>query len=147
MINDLITRLETATKGSRELDVRIHAALHPDHPIMTDTGGYGADEHPVQYTPLSEMIEPWARNAPDEKNLRHHHWDGLAMSAGVPLYSTSIDAALTLLKEGWWWEKSIDGVITVGSSPYTIDQSFNGCGRTTELSFCIAALKARRPVE
>ena len=150
-MTDLIARLAAATAGSRELDVRIKAWLQPDIPVMTDSGGYGPNAHPVEYTALSEMIEVWADGAPNDDRARDHHWDGLGMGVSTPHYTTSIDAALTLVPEGWsianfyeavkpqdrpWW-----GVVLRRDEPYRVFESLGH--PTPALALTIAALKAR----
>ncbi len=89
----LIAKL-VAGEGSRELDVRITAQLHPETPVMTDGGGYGPNAHAVEYTALSEMIEPWTSGAPVDARAQNHHWDSLGMTVDAPHYTTSIDAKL-----------------------------------------------------
>ncbi len=88
MTDTLIRRLEEATEGSRELDARI-----------------GAE---IRY--FSDKAEDWMRGwqgpiAPYHEKPGHiacWHTDGrMSVWWSVPCYTTSIDAALTLVPEGW----------------------------------------------
>lgn len=99
-MNDLIERIEAASKGSRALDWEIHV---------------------------------------------HDGIDGKGMYGPHPRYSFSIDAALTLVPEGWTWmldtmegrnEACVHGNGPVPDSAYVT-------AATPALALCAAALKAR----
>lgn len=118
-LSDLIARLEKATGPDLELDEQIQAAIS------------GAT--------LEKQAD--GRNA--------YHRDGFWISIGKVLpYTSSIDAAMTLVPEGWnrrasetdkhwWWAELREGYETsynrveIGQSP------------SLPVSICIAALKAR----
>lgn len=86
-LTSLIERIEAATEGSRELDVAVIMALYP---------GAGP------YAPYCQGDEPIFWNDPYRK-MR------------CPKVSTSIDAALTLLPEGFEFEfTNLYGVAAVG---------------------------------
>jgi len=129
MTLELITRLEKATGPDRGLDCRI---AHAVKPIQFDD----------TYGP-----ETW-----DDQQWR--------MAAGIyqiPLYTKSIDAALTLVPDGWTWECT-----EFDKAKYRATLSFKGNGAAPErtvdscdvdgkdaptpaIALCIAALKARLP--
>ena len=78
---DLIARLEAATEGSRELDCAIEIAVGRCDPTgeLLDDEWYWNEWRPFGST---EVVEP--------------------LCQPMPYYTTSLDAALTLVPEGWW---------------------------------------------
>jgi hypothetical protein len=118
-MTDLITRLEAATEGSRELDDEIaRAMLEAKQPIRLM--GMSDDEPSV---PVFQYA------------------DG---STGTSLrYTTSLDAAVTLIPEGYdWIVADVNG--HVGGTPYAcVGDETQHFGETPALAFCIAALRAR----
>lgn len=134
-MTELIKRLEAAETGSRELDVEIFC------------GYVRPDFNSEEFSPDGEI-------------------DKIRCSmAGVLNYTTSIDAALTLVPEGWrsGHEDSgkFDTVVFVEAWCWPYDSSFNpdwmngeqgyrsaeesvdGFAKTAALALCVAALKAR----
>lgn len=114
MSRDLIAKLEAASEGSRELDVAIHhgrAAAHKHLPsgfTMKDLG----NPHRNRGLAGSKFIYPDRGPAPH--------------------YTTSIDAALTLVPEGWTpWD-----LIASHCTPDEFDAA-------PALALTIAALRAR----
>ena len=118
----LIARLEAATEGSRELDFAIDSLIN--HREQAPRKPPGDNEPPPGFgdDELSRLMDP------------------------RPNYTTSLDAALTLVPEGWKYEVSedeawvskLDGRFLVSS-----DTEFIGRGNSGPLSLCIAALRAR----
>ena len=121
---NLLSTLEEATEGSRELDAAIDLEIFPS--IL-------------------------AKCLPDETR-GPGHWihpqDGPVFS---PEYTTSINAALTLVAEGWGWAVT-DPKHWPDSEPddrpyarvYCPDRDqIKGNGPTPALAICIAALRAR----
>lgn len=109
----LIELLESATEGSRELDVEIVFALYPESIYQPQCVG----EEPIFWS------EPYYKQE-------------------CPAFTTSIDAALTLVPDGRIW--------TLGTyadhSGYRAaldSQSESTKAATPALALCIAALKAR----
>ncbi len=94
-LDQIIAELEKATGPSAAFDCRIFLALF-DKQIMVDTGGYGKNTRPVRYKSARQI---WTDAWP--------HWEDscetkdLAAHLGCPSYTSSIDAALTLVPEGW----------------------------------------------
>lgn len=97
---DLLARVEAATAPDRELDARLHVALHPHehgmiHPGRPD-GSRGSS-----HGPLSGMDwDAWSRLA------KHRGSDlGMVANHGLwPDYTASLNAALTLVERalpGW----------------------------------------------
>lgn len=135
-MKDLIAKLEAASEGSRELDILIACAV----------GDYEIRESECDgMSELWHITQPYAWLVGSE--FQWHKFDG-------PFYTTSIDAALTLVPEGMAW--SIDSGYVVNSyagrpiaqlifrDGETGNQStIDGVGNTPALAICIAALKAR----
>ena len=127
-MKDLIAKLEAAETGSREFDAEI--AEHLGHEITWSLGGYTTD----------------ANGGPTIHWKAPHHYAG--MKEPCPSYTTSIDAALTLVPEGWTptimkWSPGPWG-IWVAMSRKTGHSALSEAAANTEaLALCIAALKAR----
>lgn len=133
----LIERLEKAEAGSRELDAEIAVAVFET--VSTDDDlVYGKMPH------KSDQCAPgtfWIKSR-----------SGLSLRTAEP-YTTSIDAALTLVPGGWtvagihqtdggtWWAELREGFVTsfdrVAIGPTKYDAVHPA------LALCIAALKAR----
>lgn len=78
----LVARLEGVEAGSRELDGGVYRFLFPDDLIMTDSGSAG----PVKRDAVRQPV----------KEIPHVPSDVIADCMGVPRYTTSLDAALSL---------------------------------------------------
>lgn len=121
-MNDLIAKLEAATEGSRELDLRISYEINPPR--------YAITAEPVE-------LDVWLAEG------------------GARSYTTSLDAALTLVPEGWRWTVANPGYdkgvyqggraladlhhpLSSGGGP-----NAKAFGATPALALCIAALRAR----
>ena len=89
----------TCACGHVEDEHEIFVALHPKHLVLTDPGDYRGTS-PVAYTPLHEIMPNWRRGCPKESKSAHHHWDSLCLTVGAPPWTTSLDAALTLARDG-----------------------------------------------
>lgn len=123
----LISRLEAAMAGSRELDAEIALAIgytrawHED--IAPNRGGW--------YWRFGDL----------GSTHESHDWP--------PLFSTSIDAALTLVPDAHEWTVGVDlenRVATASVGEDVWDEAFNlaiGRARTPALALVIASLKAR----
>jgi hypothetical protein len=152
-LDDLIARLESVGEGSRELDAKIAAAVGDMNDPKFDVTHYVAP-------PTYEV---------------HHSYDGPLVAARVTVkdnsqlvcirkprpYTTSIEAALTLVPEGWWIELNIcknrgqavaNCHCKLEQSPDTQNRDFaddepfevKAINRPTPaLAICIAALRAR----
>ena len=127
-LDTLIAELEQASEGSRDLDARVALAAG------------------------------WLRKFGDDGRTYWKHGDDswLAISDGGPDFypTTSIDAALTLVPEGFVWGVGTDidegpsAVLTRYPADYKTGDGFEYHEHTTAatppLALCIAALKARR---
>lgn len=82
-MSDLITMLEQADCGSRELDARIGVAVDFKH-----------EGCPTTWRELVEIIG--IERAAEAAQSHQSFW-----SHALPHYSTSLDAALSALPEGW----------------------------------------------
>ena len=133
MNDDLIARLERATEGSRELDAEIAVAVR-----SLDTEG---DKSLPKWAGKNYPI--W-RARPDGR-VECVHTDGTGSLNWSPLhYTTSIDAALSLVPEGHdWIVADVNG--HVGGTPYAcVGSKKPHFAETPALALCIAALRARR---
>jgi hypothetical protein len=116
MNNDLIARLEAATEGSRELDIAVGRAAGEEVDLERDQHG----------RPLFRL----ARDA----------WGIL------PHYTTSLDAALTLVPEGhlhWYVGRWPIGYRAEICRHHQTPPHIPMIGATPALALCIAALRAR----
>ncbi len=126
MSDDLIARLEAAAARGREPDLEIHKAVGRCDPtaryIDTIDGLQWFEHHPEVPGGADECFEE-----------------------PLPAYTTSLDAALTLVPEGrsWMIGRTLGGrhnaVVGVDGRTVTHD--------TPALALCIAALKARAAKE
>jgi hypothetical protein len=125
MIPDLIKRLEEAREGSRELDEAIALAVYPEMERRTVADPITGTEQVWYLHGTRVRIEP---------------------------YTTSVDAALTLVPEGWRIAEMKDGIKS-DRGPYCntrlwcpanpgLGYAYPGNGATPALALCIAALKA-----
>lgn len=82
-------------------------------------------------------------------------WDDPRWHEGGPAYTTSLDAALTLVPEGSAWAVSIGDdpdvyirgmprATVMPPRPYSGANDASECAATPALALCIAALKARQ---
>lgn len=123
-INDLIAELEASTDGSRELDNAVFLATHPDQGTTSEEDEYWYAAH------LDEDGGPWTL---------------------LPFYTTSLDAALTLVPDGWGWTINHDAIAAVYAPKIEGDDDLADWGSapngTPALALCIASLKARQVSE
>lgn len=127
-MDELIAELERATEGSRELDGLIWKTLEP----------------PSYQEAKSMLAGALPKDCPKEEreNILQER-----LNSNARHYTTSLDAALTLVPEGW----AGGGRIVAPCGPYQIEflgvkndrGMANGEGETPALALCIAALKAR----
>ena len=123
-LQSLIQKLEKATEGSAALNVEIWRLAAPKRVARhrSDALAFtskGATEE-VKYEAVRSRLE---RAAPD--------------------FTRSLDAALTLVPEGWSWRVQSE----MGGVPFalvaTLDERFPVSAATPALALCIAALRAR----
>ena len=149
MNDDLIARLERATEGSRELDAEIAVAVR-----SLDTEG---DKSLPKWAGKNYPI--W-RARPDGR-VECVHTDGTGSLNWSPLhYTTSIDATLSLVPEGWspsmlsWGHSRLNdpndmvhaSIVREGAERGgKLIEDYMACrgAATPALALCIAALKAR----
>ena len=122
-MTDLLIRLENAKEGSRELDAEILRIARPEFADM-------------QFHPT---VAGWLIGG-DHKQPEY-----------APRYTTSLDAALTLVPEGCIWATS--AYTTFATADVTLtgegflsasgDVEFEAQAKTPALALCIAALRAR----
>lgn len=137
MMVDLISLLEQAESGSRELDARIGNLIDfqtPDcQPTFMSWKRYG------EQFGFDKQVEAASRYG----SVWHDY---------LPSWTTSIDDAVTLIPDGWVLEKLGDGASGIIGSlapMYTKCDLTNGkdgarcMAGTRPLAICLAALKAR----
>lgn len=129
----LVERLEAATAGSRELDAEISRSI-----ISGPSFAHWNGVHVSNWW-LHDDGESWGCNTTD--GWRHER------CIRVSHYTTSLDAALTLVPDGYdYIIYRIDGEYYAEVGP-TGSFGFTKCvgAPTIALAICIAALKARTP--
>jgi hypothetical protein len=112
-IEELIARLEAADGPSRELEFRIARDVLDGEPF-----GHAA-------------------GLPDELMLAQ------AQFGCWPRYTSSIDAALSLVPEGHFWGLYSSGMAYVKPDADGVQERHLSDGVTPAIALCIAALKAR----
>jgi len=135
-MTDLIARLENAPEGHGELNVRIWAEID-NRDVIIDAGNYFAES---RKSPFDEcLLGHWSRAGFQEAD-RHPPW---------PHYTTSVDAGLTLVPDGWEWEVSTECAeifpldFSLHDNPNSIlIRSFPA--RTPALALCIACMKVHQ---
>lgn len=129
---DLIAKLESASEGSRELDAEISLAVEAGELVWRQTR-YTGEQYPAI------------------KRARENYIGGFAFEH-VPHYTTSLDAALTLVPEGLYWivghGKTSPNELPFGaiiSTPLPHREERGGAehNASAALALCIASLKAR----
>lgn len=121
-LSELAARCEAAEAPDRELDAVIREAV----------GG--------ATVPLYRLVKPM---------IGHPEWEGGASSNGhwLPFYTASLDAALTLVPEGWHWSiydtNGVDKACAQVEPPEYDYEPHTGEAATPALALCAAALKAR----
>lgn len=111
---------------------------------------------------LSELIERLEKAAGPDHELDcdiYHLWRKTApapLGGGIwttdmeyaPAYTSSLDAALTLVPEGWCWRydsSTFDAEVSDYSGRFLIeaDKECHGANKNPAIAICIAALRAR----
>lgn len=127
-LEELVAKLDAATEGSRELDVQIWELV--DFRAALRRYWSAATGKRVKLHSLPESGLGW-----------------LAVKNSAPHYTTSIDAALTLVPEGWGWnatgEHSTGFVLLYPPNNYPGATGVQAEAPTPALAICIAALRAR----
>lgn len=120
-MKELIERLERATGPDQDVDIAIHKAVHPRHDEVPDSR--------------------------DEAFGLRQAFDTGRAEIPCPSYTASLDAALTLVPEGWTWavdatapECRID-VDLFAPGPY--GARVRGVHDSEPIATVIAALRAR----
>jgi hypothetical protein len=138
-LQSLLSRLETATEGSRELDAEIDAALRIGKPSLPD---------------WARTNFPTWRARPDGR-VECAHGDGTgSLHWESQPFTRSVDAALSLVPEGFYWNLRVGrNVITAtvqspfGTSltPQWVHEEAEA--ETPALALVVAALRARGPTD
>lgn len=126
---DLIERLEKATEGSREMDRRLES-FRRGRVVSDETFIYGPKDGTREITTVYPVL-----------------W----LCFFAPRYTTSLDAALSLVPKGWSWRVSVSEKrqhpnVALGRS-YPTNATILQEGRDVCATICAAALKARQVQE
>lgn len=121
-LDQLIKRLEDAKEGSRELDREV------------------------------ALVSGWRRMGSEHRPHGGWYWRGgpndctgtQVDNEHPPHYTTSLDAALTLVPEGWNYALNSNGAIPVADVYQDVENDRWPSASTMALALCIAALKARQ---
>lgn len=131
-LSDLIARVEAASGPDRRLDAEIACAI-----MFTDLRPAEPDDHKEHQRGFP----------PSEGDI----WcpTGFLMARS---YTRSIDEALTLLPEGWWWSAGVcrrENHASVGSEIGTVEGEliFDAFGKTAPLALLAAILRARQAAD
>ena len=135
-MKDLIEKLEAADGPSRELDAEIALAI--DYEIE-GLFPYTLKDVINYYDSISKATEDGFFTDPN------------CIASQMPYFSKSIDAAMTLIPDGWEWEIQFgmltDRNIFMVKMGQHIEvehpNPFQECAPCFPLAICIAALKAR----
>ena len=136
-MNDLIARLGSVSEGSRELDARITVTLQlkPEWLRGCDRDLVLVPPDP-RFAPFSTYTVAAGRYGP---------------SVEIAHYTTSLDAALTLVPEGMEWHVSNRGQIGAHRlcfasiyGPPMVGSECDANAATPALALCVASLKARQ---
>jgi hypothetical protein len=119
----LAERCEQATGPDKRIDLTIFATLHPDE--------FADAAEARQYASTSYQRE-----------MNNADWYYIS-TIGLPRYTTSLDAAMTLVPEGWAWSlnSGAQGECFARVSPKSRLTVVDAA--TPALAFCAAALRAR----
>jgi hypothetical protein len=137
----LAERVERAEGPDRALDGLIHILANPDLPWII-----GQEPGPFPQTPiygtLSDFRE-WAWRSCDaaEAYERRDPADGI----GAPFYTASLDAAMSLVPEGWTGLEllaPVDDAVLWSAYFHGPFGCWDGFGATRELAIVSASLKA-----
>lgn len=121
-MKELIALLEAATEGLREFDLAIDTLVHN-----------------LEWLPYRKGARAkWGYVHGTDKVVRYDE-------KTTPLYTTSIDAALTLLPKGWVYsiaDRAADGGLAI-VAPDILGRGISAKAKTVSLALCIAVLRAR----
>ena len=136
MTTELIAALEAAEGPSRELDRKIAAIAgwHRVEPRFTRNHKHGAWIAP------EDFIGVMSDGSPILDSLH-----GTTLHREVPPYTSSIDAALTLVPDGWGWELRGSGYANL-MHPDHRQCDTEGYAATPATALVIAALRAKGDV-
>lgn len=136
-MSELIERLEKARGPDRRLDAQIVVALDIRPDWCGKKGHLWVDEKDHPNDPPIRLNELGGRNSRGNPPIGHY-----------AKYTSSIDAALTLVPEGWEWSVSggpntISSAMLCRGGDHQDDEEIDCEGATPVIALCIAALKAR----
>jgi hypothetical protein len=135
-LNEIIERLEKATGPDRELDARVCASVCKveDFGPFTLAEGCRAEFEPQDDGSVKLFIYGPGDAGPNyvarERSLK---------------FTSSVDAALQLVPEGWIWEVTSASAYSIwrGQRDPKNDDFMSGLAKSPAIALCIAALRAR----
>jgi hypothetical protein len=136
-MDDLIKQLEAAKGGSRELDGRIAWAFG-----WRFNGGVEPEDEDFALWP--EIAGHWHKPGDRFADICSDDDPAIERWDDPPHYTTSLDAALTLVPEDWIWDVASTGAVWVMPEDEISQQIVIGGQPDPIIALCIAALKARQ---
>jgi hypothetical protein len=140
MLDDLIARLKAAKEPGPHLDAEIALAILYSgwvrHPYVDNEC---PDWMKRELWPSVEKFHAWRdHNEPVKRAI-------------APLYTSSLDAAMTLVPDNSWWglmmcdaDAGFDAACCTSVTARDLEQPVWHRARTAALALCIAALEARK---
>ena len=140
----LLAKLEQATGPDQEIDILIWLCLgkvlaHPND-----------NEAWQKRLPMAPHVPVNARTLYQAYKLFPTDLRGMRRCWNIPSFTASMDAAMTLMPEGWYWDirKRQQGylviafVVVAEKGNHSYDEMFQEEAPTAQLAFCRAALRA-----
>lgn len=127
-MTDLIERLEALTRPCAETDALIHAAVY-------------VPDGEVEKSPINGAWCIFVAGYDGKRRL----WEAQRGQTRTQPYTASIDAAMTLVPEGWSWSLFGPDNQACLVNPENPSQAATCDAATPAIALCIAALKARTP--
>lgn len=143
---ELAVKCEAAAGPDRELDGAIRKAVNGDFGFCGDNeGSWWCCNCTV---PVVDLTQEPGCGAPmgiiDERTSYPSDWRD---DERLPAYTASLDAAMTLVPEGWCFEVTNYDTYAKVFSDSANGPGFSGGGLTPALALCAAALRARSILE
>ena len=152
-MTDLITRLEQATEGSMDFNEDIALASGLWRAWVSKYRRWNFDGPDGAHFSWPEPLPKYSSETGEEIEIPDHPWNGWGWDAGLPDFSGSLDAALTLVPGRWQWLWRVEALSSVNRYgallsffPTTGEENKENIiakASTPALALCIAALRAR----
>lgn len=140
-MTDISTKLEQATAGSREADAEIAVAVGWRLEKFNCQNINGATEIGELWFSPHDCDEAINESKQEYRDLvRVNHWP---TENGLPDFSTSLDAAMTLVPEGWCFQIDESGWALVERKGAADACWHNARAATPALALCAASIRAQ----